>query len=110
MKAFLVTVACLAGFLGLIWILLGNGFFMYKVFAPKYADAQRNVFENSQSYVQGKADYLLSLQHDYEDATVGTPHRAGIRRMILEQAATVDNSKLPSDLRSFIGDLKAGQQ
>lgn len=87
--------------LGLTWVFQGNDFFMYRVFAPRYADAQRNTFENSQSYVDGKIAYLSELRAQYEDS-----HRESTRTLILSEASQIDNAKLPRDLRVFIEGLK----
>lgn len=40
------------------WLIQGNGFFLYKVFAPKQAAVQREVFENTPSYVRGKIIFV----------------------------------------------------
>lgn len=88
------------------FISAGGDLAMFKFWAPKYENAKREVFENTQSYVQGKVSYISSLRLDYEKAT--GDQKESLRRMIVTEASNVDNDKLPPDMRSFISDLKAG--
>lgn len=99
----------LIGILALSWVSTGNDFFLYKFFAPKQENVRRQVFENTQSYVQGKADYISQLRLEYESADPKSEsvHRAALRNMILTQALTVDNDKLPADEQRFISDLRS---
>ena len=50
--ALVLLIVVLVG-LGITWLAQGNDFFMYKVFAPRYATVQRQVFEQTPSYVKG---------------------------------------------------------
>jgi len=83
----------------------GGDLAIYKFWAPKMANAQRQVFENTQSYVQGKVDYLTRLRFEYQTAT-DESRKAALRTMIITEAAQVDNDKLPPDLQAFITRLK----
>ncbi len=67
-------------------------------------NAQRQVFEQTQSYVQGKREYLSRLREQYE--TADDTHKAALKELILSEASNVDNSKLPPDLAAFIQSLK----
>ena len=89
---------------GLSWAVEGNDFFLYKFFAPKRANVERQVFENTQSYVQGKTEYLSRLRYEYSQAEGN--QKAALKQLILSEASTVDNSKLPVDLQGFIAQLK----
>lgn len=42
-----LVVVGFVGLFGLTWLVQGNDFFLYKTFAPKYADVQREVFEQT---------------------------------------------------------------
>ncbi len=86
----------------------GGDLALYKFWAPKYANAQRQVFENTQSYVQGKVEYLMRLRFQYQQAKEDKEdtRAAGLRTLILDEASTVDNDKLPPDLQAFISRLK----
>jgi hypothetical protein len=103
-----VIVAYVIGF-----FVTGGDLIIYRVFAPRYENAKRNVFEQTQSYVDGKIAYLSTLRLDYESAKAqpgAEIRRESLRRLIVTEAAQVDNAKLPDDLRVFVSDLKAGVQ
>ena len=99
----------IAGLGGLltIWLLLnlfiGGGLLHWKFWAVQYRDAQREVFEQSQSYVQGKVSYLTRLQLSYEGAE--GRYREALRRTIITEAATVDADDLPESLQTFITEV-----
>lgn len=78
--------------------------FEYKFWAPKQANAEHEVFQNTQAYVDGKVTMLSRLQRAYEDAD-GQQKRA-LRATILDEASTVDNTKLPANLQAFISTLR----
>ena len=87
-----------------LWLMLnvfiGGGLMHWKFWSVQYRDAQREVFESSQSYVQGKISYLTRLRLSYEAAE--GPQREALRRTIITEAATVDNDDLPESLQTFI--------
>ena len=63
------------------------------------------MFENTQSYVQGKVEYISRLKYQYQ--TAKTPDsKNSLRLLILDEASTVDNTKLPYELQSFVQQLK----
>jgi hypothetical protein len=82
----------------------GANYTTYKFWAPKQANAERVVFENTQSYVEGKSEYISRLRFQYQQAD-GAQKNA-LRTLILSEASTVDNSKLPADVQGFIAQLK----
>jgi hypothetical protein len=99
-------------FLGLVfgigWAVQGNQFFMYKVFAPKEAAVQREVFEQSKSYNEGKLQELRKAQLDY--AKAATPEqKLAIGSYALHQVAGYDESRLPEDLKQFVQQLRVEQ-
>jgi|SRR5665213_506297 len=103
-RAFGVFVAVLVLFYGLGFLATGGNLAIYKFWAPKQANAERQVFENTQGYVQGKTEYLTRLEYQYK---VADPDRKpALRTLIIDEASTVDNSKLPVDLQVFIRSLK----
>ena len=104
MKAVGIGILALVGILALSWVFTGNDFFLYKFFAPKQEAVRRQVFENTPSYVQGKIDYISQLKFEYGSADKA--HKQAIAQMIIEQAATVDNSLLPAEQRQFIHSLE----
>lgn len=85
----------------------GGNLAIYRFWAPKQANAEREVFENTQGYVEGKVEYINKLRLDYDSADKG-PQKEALRRTILTEASTVNNAKLPYDLQMFVDGLKEG--
>lgn len=104
-KVILISLACLVGILGIAWLAQGNDFFMYKMFAPKYAAVQRQVFESTPSYRQGMIQELQNMQFEYEKADSSA--QAALADIILHRVAAYGEDKLPSDLQSFVAKLKS---
>ena len=103
-------VSALGGLLAL-WLVLnvaiGGGLMHFRFWAPKYRDAQREVFEQSQSWVQGKVSHLTRLRLSYEGAQGA--QREALRRTILTEAATVDTDDLPGALQTFIAEIESSE-
>lgn len=91
-----VAVALLLGF-GDIWFT--------KTYGVAKADANRQVYEQSSSYVLGKTQELTRMRHEYSTAKTDQDKEA-MRQLIIDTASTVDNSKLPTELRSFVESVK----
>jgi len=87
-----------------MWLVQGNAFFMYKVFAPQVEQVRRETFEQSKAFNQGMIQELQNMQFEYVKAT--DSQKDALASVILHRAADFDQSKLPSDLRSFIQQLK----
>src|SRR5574341_819953 len=104
LKNLLGIVLVIVVVLGLIWGIQGNNFFMYKVFAPKYEQTRREVFEQTKSYKQGMIQELSNMQFEYYQAS--PEHQKALASIILHRSADYDENMLPSDLRSFIQLLK----
>ena len=97
-----VVVLAVLGF-----VATGGDLATYKFWAPKRANAEREVFQNTQGFVQGKQEYLSRLEYNYQ--TAQTPdEKAGLKTLILSEASTVDNTKLTPELQNFISSLKGG--
>jgi hypothetical protein len=103
--------ALVAGFVFLV-VLYGVGFLttggdlaIYRFWAPKRANAERQVFINTNSYIQGKTDYLSRLRLEYQTSK-DPDQKAALRTLIITEASNVDNDKLPPDLAAFIQTLK----
>ena len=103
----LLSVLTLVGLFGFVWIVQGNEFFLYKVFAPQYEQVRRETFEQSKAYNQGMIQELQNMQFQYVaiDET-NTEARAALASIILHRVADYDENKLPSDLASFVRQLK----
>jgi hypothetical protein len=50
------------------WIVAGQNFFLYKFFAPRQADAERQVYDHTKSYKQGSVQRLNTLCSQVKDA------------------------------------------
>lgn len=93
--------------LGMGWACTGNDFFLYKFFAPRQEAVRRQVFEQTKSYRQGMIQELQDMQFEYIKAS--PEHKDALASLILHRAADFDEDRLPSDLRSFISELKRNQ-
>jgi hypothetical protein len=106
MKTVGIAFASLFGLFALMWIVQGNDFFMYKFFAPKYEDARREVFENTQSYVEGKRQDLVKYRLEYMRAKTDE-EKSALKYTIVQEFANFDETKLPDgELRSFLYQMK----
>lgn len=110
MKAVVGTVvACilaLALVLALVWVVQGNNFFMYKVFAPAQEQVRRDTFEQSRAYRQGMIQELQNMQYEYVQAT--PEQKDALASIILHRVADFDLTlpDVPTDLRQFIEQLR----
>lgn len=110
MKDFFIEVAAILGFLflifGLGWFIIGNDFFMYKFFAPKYENVRRETFENTQSYVEGKRQDLVKYRLEYKRAK-SAEEKEAIKQTIISQFSNFDESKIEEpELRGFLHEMK----
>jgi hypothetical protein len=103
-KVVLTLVGVLALTMGLAWVIQGNSFFMYKVFAPKEEQVRREVFEQSKAYNQAMAQELDAMRFQYLQADEA--HKAALGSIILHRVADYDLDRLPSDLADFIRQLR----
>ena len=93
------------GILGLTWLVQGNDFFLYKVFAPKYEAVRRETFEQSKAYNQGVVQELQKQFVEYSAAT-SPDVKDAIASVVLHQVADFPEDKLPSHLRAFVQKLR----
>jgi len=68
-------------------------------------NARREVFEQSQSYVEGKRQELTKYRLEYQ-RTKDSTEKEAIRQTILQSFANFDEKKLPYDLLQFLQDIK----
>lgn len=69
-------------------------------------NAETQVFQNSQAYIQGKNQEVNKLKLEYELAK-GQDEKHAIRVTILNDLAGFDQNKLSSDLREFVDKLRS---
>lgn len=73
-------------------------------FGTRYANADREIFENSKPYIHGSIENLARLRLQYE-TTENPNHRAAIKAMVRTQVANLDTNQLPYDLQTWINSL-----
>jgi hypothetical protein len=103
-KAIALFFAALLGIFLIAWMVQGNDFFMYKIFAPQYEQVRHDTFKHSQAYTDGKVQELQQYMLEYNKAL--PEHKAALKTVIVRECANVDWNKLPSDLQAFISRLK----
>ena len=87
----------------------GFGWAYYKWAGPAYEQVRYETHKQSQSRVDGTITNLTRLRLEYV-ASETKEHRAGIRSLVLVEAAQVDRKKLPDDLRAWIKTLEDQNQ
>jgi hypothetical protein len=92
---------------GVGFLVTGGDLAIYTFWAPKRANAERQVFVNTNSYVQGKTDYLSRLRYEYQ-STKDERQKSALRSLIISESSNVDITKLPTDLQGFITGIKEG--
>ncbi len=108
-----VTVLIIAGVLLLMcalgWVVQGNNFFMYKVFAPAFEGARRDVFENTKSYRQGMIQELGNMYLEYNKSTATDSQKDAIADVVLHRTADFDlnQNDVPPYLRQWIEKVRA---
>lgn len=94
-KAFIL----IGGFILAIGAIFGIGFignslnlWSYSFFAPKYENVRRDVFENTQSYVEGKRQSLTNYYDEFRKAD--PTEKKAIRKLMLQEFSNFDINKL----------------
>lgn len=105
MKVVAGSLLGLAGVMALGFVLTAYDTGMYAFWRPKQENIRRNVFVNTQSYVQGKIAYLTQLRLDYESAT-SVQQKQAIRSVVLSEANQIQPEQLPLTLRVWIQGLE----
>lgn len=103
-KFFGVALLVLVAIYALGFLATGGNLAIYRFWAPQMEDARREVFEQTQSYVQGKNTYIGRLRLQYE-STEGR-QREALRRLILTEAETIDTENLTPANQAFINSLR----
>lgn len=83
----------------------GSDFVLYKFFAPRRANVERTIYENTHSYTAGMVQRLHDQQFEFtkEKDPNAKSVLAGI---ILHDVGDYDENKLPPDLAAFINQLR----
>jgi hypothetical protein len=108
MKYVLYTLLGMLGLVVMVFFLNTLGLASFKFFEPKMENARREVYENTQSYVEGKRQELTKYRLEYLESK-DPQARQAIRMTILQSMANLDPGKLPYDLENFLASLKEAQ-
>ena len=112
MKIFMGCVGGIAAFVGLVVLLgalgLGGRWVNLKVegwFAPREADVQREVFENTKAYNEGKEQELLKTWKEYQ-TTKDEDTRAALRAYVTHAFADYPIDRLDPELQKFVRECR----
>jgi len=88
-------------------LLVVMGFFVlgwYKLFAPKFENVRRDIFESTRSYNQAKVQELGKYKLEYALAT--EENKKAIASAIRHRFADYDDSKLDYQLKIFLQEIR----
>ena len=105
MKNVLLTIGAIIGLFLLVFAANEFEIFGVKFWGVRKENARREVFEQTQSYVQGKRQEITKYRLEYLK-TKDDQEKEAIRQTIVLSFSNFDDSKLPSDLRSFLSDMR----
>lgn len=92
MKAVMYSLLGLISVLALTFGLNYFGLVQFRFFAPKYENARREVFENTQSYVEAKRQSITKHFDEFRKASADD--KVAIRAMVLQEFANFDTELL----------------
>ena len=92
-------------FLIVVMLLAALGFGLRSAGLWGNAYVGRKVFEQTQSYVHGKNTYIARLRLQFENAK-DEKQAESLRRLILEEAETIDEGNLTNSNQLFIARLR----
>ena len=109
MKNVLTTIGIvLAGIIIMVGLYFGLGYLGVigtKTIGKAQQNANREVFEQTQSYVEGKRQEALKLYQEYQNAPDDESRRA-IKSIASQSFANFDETKLSPTLQQFIHNCK----
>lgn len=104
-RIILTVVLIIGGLIGLSYAFGWIGVHQTETIHAARQDAKRTVFENSQSYVEGKRQSALKYYKEYQKAD--DSGKESLKRIIAQDFANFDEDKYMSGfLRDFICDCK----
>lgn len=104
---FFVCLLVIVGMLGLGWVVTGNQFFLYKVFAPLTEQVRYNTFKQSQAYNEGMVRDLQNLKMQYE-GTADPAAKAILKDTVIHRFEVYPVDSMPPELRTFYENLLKG--
>ena len=104
-KGIFISIAIVIGIGALMFGLQFAGLVNYGFFAPKYEKVRRNVYEETQSYVEGKRQEIVKYKLEYQ-LSKDPAEKEAIRRTIIQTTANLDLTLLSPDLEQFVLSLR----
>jgi hypothetical protein len=101
MKTVVAALGSFVLFVGLIVFANEFEIFGIKFWGSRKANAQREVFEQTQSYVEGKRQEVTKYRYEYLKAK-DRDEKEAIKATLRSSLANFDKTKLDADLRSFL--------
>ena len=92
--------------IGLSWGGTALGLLHMKVFEPKRQDIKREIFENTQSYVEGKRQEAMKMYREWTSADI--EDKAGLEKMAGHTFANVEDDIFEEPLRTWVHNCKYG--
>lgn len=100
-----ITLLVIGGGIGLSYAFGWIGVHQTKTIFKAKEDAKRQVFEQTQSYVEGKRQAALKYYKEYQQANES--QKQGLKSIISQDFANFDENKyLTGELRNFIHNCK----
>lgn len=100
-----VTILIIGGLIGLSYAFGWVGVHQTKTIGKAHENARREVFEQTQSYVEGKRQELIKLHHEWNKASADD--KIAIETTIRMNFANFDESKIEQpELYSFLKTIK----
>ncbi len=107
-----ITLWCLLITVGLIVLDFGAeqlGIIKIGIFEPQRENVRREVFKNTQSYVEGKTQELIKYRMEYI-MTIDPQSRHAIQMTVASSCALLDDDKITDpELQRFLICMKNGQ-
>lgn len=104
MKQFLVVIAVIVGLITLTFIVNETEIFGIRFWGVRRENARREVFEQTQSYVEAKRQTLVSYYDQWRKAP--SDEKDAIRNILLQEFANFDVSKLTPQEQSEFKEIR----
>jgi len=109
LKITLAIILCLVLLTGTSFVLNGIGLVSFKFFAPKYEDAKREVFENTNSRINGAVQEINKRMIEYNRAE-SKADKIAIAEYIRSSYPDLEPSKInDAKIRRFFEKCKYGE-
>ena len=91
MKKILVIIGIIVGCLLFLFSIQYLGIVNYKFFAPKQENVRREVYENTQSYVEAKRQAITKYYQEWRKAS--PEEKETIKQLVLQEFSNFDLNK-----------------